>query len=185
MVYTYHEYVKECDMLYISMRIPRKKLLIFCAEYLVLAEGFLFLMCIFLAGERVRQLEVLLVGGMLLVLSLTFAKILKKIIHKRRPLKRTEMFKPFDRYAFPSAHSATLFALTAYMLGQNFFIGFLSLLVTVCIVIARVKTRVHDYVDIAGGFVIGVTIVYYVAPYVIAYVTTYLLPTLLLAAATT
>jgi membrane-associated phospholipid phosphatase len=166
------------------MRIPRKKLLIFCAEYLVVVEGFLFLMCILLAGGRTQQLEVLLVGGMLLVLSLTIAKILKKIVHKRRPLKKTEMFKPFDRYAFPSAHSATLFALTVYVLGQNLFVGILSLFITICIVIARVKTHVHDYVDIGGGFVIGVATVYYVAPYVIMYVTTYLLPTLLLASAT-
>ncbi len=149
---------------------------IFCAEYLVLFAGVLFLLCVVHMDTFTKQLEVLLVGGMLLVISLTIAKILKKIIRKPRPLKRTELFKPFDRYAFPSAHSASLFGLTSYIVGQNIWIGVASLLVTVFIVVGRVKTNVHDYVDIAGGFVIGVSVTYYLSPYIILYVSGYIIP---------
>jgi membrane-associated phospholipid phosphatase len=157
-----------------------KRFSIFCAEYLVLVSGVLFGLCALFGKTFFKSIEIILVGGMLLVISLTIAKILKKVIRKARPLKRTEMFQPFDRYAFPSAHSASLFALTAYILGQNLLIGVLSLICTVLIVVGRVKTHVHDYVDIAGGFVIGVAVTFYTAPYIIIYVTTYLIPALFL-----
>ncbi len=157
-----------------------KRFSIFCAEYLVLVSGVLFGICALLGENLSTQVEIILVGGMLLVISLTIAKILKKIIRKARPSKRTELFQPFDRYAFPSAHSASLFALTAYTLGQNLLIGILSLVCTVLIVVGRVKTNVHDYVDIAGGFVIGVAVAFYLAPYIIVYVSTYLVPALFL-----
>jgi membrane-associated phospholipid phosphatase len=157
----------------------QKAWVIFCAEYLVLVEGLLFLVCIYQSGGFTEQITTTLEGGMLLIVALTCAKMLKKLIRKRRPLKRSELFVPFDRYAFPSAHSASLFALTTFILSQHLLLGIMSLIVTVLIVVARVNARVHDYIDIAGGFVIGVGVTYYLSPYVIVYVTTYLVPTLL------
>lgn len=167
-------------MLVKNMSKLHKKWIIFCAEYLVLIEGVLFLLCVLQNKTFSRQLEVVLSGGMLVIVALTIAKLLKKLIHKRRPLKKKELFVPFDRYAFPSAHSASLFALTAFLLMQHFWIGMTSLVVTIFIVVARVYSQVHDYIDIAGGFVIGVITTYYLAPYVSLYVGSYLVPMLLL-----
>ncbi len=158
----------------------KKNLVLFCAEYLVVIQGLLFLICV-LQGENVSEKSIILFSGLiLLIVTLTVAKIIKKIIHKRRPLKKTELFVPFDRYAFPSAHSASLFSITVFILSQHLWLGVVSLITTLLIVIARVESRVHDYLDIAGGFVIGVGITYYLAPYVLTYVTIYLVPSLLI-----
>lgn len=163
-----------------SMTGTRKTFIIFSAEYLVLVVGILFLVCVLQRNTLSEQLEMILVGGMLLIVALAIAKIFKKLFHKRRPLKRTELFVPFDRYAFPSAHATSLFCITSYMLSQNIWIGTAALGITTLIVIARVESRVHDYIDIAGGFIIGVGVTQYLTPYITPFATTYLVPTLLL-----
>lgn len=166
-------------MLVKNMSTLQRRWILFCAEYLVIIEGILFFLCIIQVKNVEQQLKITISGVVIVAVSLIIAKLLKKLIHKRRPLKRKELFNPFDRYAFPSAHASVLFALSTFLLMQHFWIGLASLTVAIFIVVARVYSRVHDFADIAGGFVIGTAVSYYLAPYVTTYVDGHLLSSLL------
>lgn len=154
----------------------KKHFIIFCAEYLVIIQGLLFVLLIVQTDGGREKVVVLFAGVTLLGVSLLVTKILKRIIRKKRPPQRVEFFVPFDRYAFPSAHATALFSMTLFILSQNVWIGLASLMVSVLIVIARVQSHVHDYVDIVGGFFVGVVATYGLMVYVTTYVNTVVVP---------
>lgn len=156
-----------------------KASIIFCAEYLVVAQALVFLVVGLQAPSLPEKIGTLVSGIILLLVSLLVTKIIKRIVHKRRPPKRIEYFIPFDRYAFPSAHSTTLFSITAFILSQNLWIGIISCIVSLTIVIARVKSNVHDFSDILGGFAVGISVTFYCMPYVTSFVYSSLVPALL------
>ena len=153
-----------------------KASIIFCAEYLVIAHALVFLFFGLYAPTRSDTIGILVSGVVLLLLSLLVTKIIKRIVHKRRPPKKIEYFIPFDRYAFPSAHSTALFSITAFMLSQNIWFGIIAFLISLVIVIARVKSHVHDFSDILGGFIVGIGVTYYAMPYVVVSVHQYVIP---------
>lgn len=154
----------------------KKTVIIFCAEYLVILQGIIFLVYGLQRPLVYDKIGVLSSGIILFLTALLITKIIKRIVHKRRQPKKNEYFIPFDRYAFPSAHSTALFSIAVFMISQNIMIGVLSFIVAFIIVIARVKSRVHDAMDIFGGFVIGVSVTYYCMPYVLAFVYSHLVP---------
>ncbi len=150
--------------------------IIFCAEYLVIAQVFIFLLFATQALTLPLRMGIILTGVTLLLCALLLTKILKIIIHKRRPPKKIEYFTPFDRYAFPSAHATALFSIATFIISQNILIGVISFFVSFCVVIARIKSHVHDFSDILGGFVVGVSVTYYLMPYVTTWVYSFLVP---------
>lgn len=144
------------------------------AEYLVLGVG---LVLFYAALERKSFYEeavFLVTGGMLTIFSLAIGKTLKRIIQKTRPEGHT-----LGTYAFPSSHATGLAAVTYYIYTSNSFLGTLSLLLTLCVAYARIKTRQHDTWDIVGGFVIGFLVAFIVTPYIFTYVRGFFLPTFL------
>lgn len=157
----------------------KKKIIIFCAEYLVVLEGLLFIVHVLQFPTTYEKLGVLNSGILLLLISLLVTKVIKRIVRKRRPPKKVEYFIPFDRYAFPSAHSTTLFSIAVFILSQDLVFGILSFSIAMIIVVARIQSRVHDAMDIFGGFVVGVSVTYYLMPYVVSWVNSFLVPAFL------
>ena len=152
--------------------------IIFCAEYLVLAQVPIFLLLVVQFPTLSERVSITVSCLVLFLSALLVTKILKRIIRKRRPSKKVEYFIPFDRYAFPSAHATALFSISAFIISQNIWSGGISFLISLCIVIARVKSHVHDFSDILAGAVVGVSVTYYLMPYVTTWVYTSLVPAL-------
>jgi membrane-associated phospholipid phosphatase len=152
--------------------------IIFCAEYLVLAQVPIFLLLALQSPTLPEQAGVIISCFVLFLSALLVTKILKRIIRKRRPSKKVEYFIPFDRYAFPSAHATALFSISAFIISQNMWSGLISFCISLCIVIARVKSHVHDFLDILAGLVVGVSVTYYLMPPVTTWVYTSLVPAL-------
>ena len=150
--------------------------IIFCAEYFVLAQVPIFLLLVLQYPTLQEQLGIVISCLVLFLSALLVTKILKRIIRKRRPSKKIEYFIPFDRYAFPSAHATALFSISAFIISQNIWSGIISFCISLCIVIARVRSHVHDFSDILAGLVVGVSVTYYLMPYVITWVYTSLVP---------
>jgi undecaprenyl-diphosphatase len=153
--------------------------IIFCAEYLVLVQAPILLFTVLQLPTHSEQIGVILSCLILFLSALSVTKILKRIIRKRRPAKKVEYFIPFDAYAFPSAHSTALFSISAFIISQNLWSGIISFCISLCIVIARVKSRVHDFSDILAGLVIGISVTYYLIPYVTTFVYSSLVPVFL------
>jgi undecaprenyl-diphosphatase len=166
-------------MLLENMSKLRKGMIIFCAEYLVLGAGLIFLIFVIDQLTMIQRVGTVFSGGSLLLISLSVTKVLKRIIHKRRPPRKVEFFMPFDRYAFPSGHATALASISLFMIMQNTLLGSIISLISLIIVIARVQSRVHYGLDIVGGVIVGIIITYFTMPYVVGYVNFYLLPAIL------
>jgi membrane-associated phospholipid phosphatase len=161
-----------------NMSDTTKKLTIFCAEYLVIVVAIIFVYLIYIQDTVAEEISIILIGGILFLLVTAFAAILKRIIHKNRPVQDFELFVPFGEYAFPSGHATMLFAVTFFIFTESYTLGLISLLFSSIIVVARVKSRVHDAKDIIGGVLIGTLLTYALLPYIATYVITYLTPSI-------
>jgi undecaprenyl-diphosphatase len=138
-----------------------RSIVIFCAEYLVLIQGILFLLLLNQRENISEALAIFCTGTMLLLLSLFITKLLKIIIRKKRPAKRIEFFEPFDTYAFPSGHATALASLVLFVSVYSTAIGSIMCLVGLAVVIARVQSHVHYVSDIIGGITVGLLVTYY------------------------
>ncbi len=94
----------------------------------------------------------LILSGLFSFISVLVAKLLKRIIVKKRNTK-AQMFSTGDIYAFPSSHAAGLSSLIISTLGDPVWI-FIAVSSAI-ILLARVKSKVHDYKDIIGGLLVG------------------------------
>ena len=151
----------------------RKEIIIFTAVYLVVIEG-LVLFLFSLQEESIKEsIIVFMTGSIVLLIALIIAKILKRIIHKHRPPKKLEIFEPFDKYAFPSGHATGLSTVTFFIFERNIFLGIISFFISLFIVVARMKAKVHDYVDIIGGIILGVSVTYLISPFIKSMVSIY------------
>jgi undecaprenyl-diphosphatase len=155
-----------------------KKLTIFCAEYLVIVVAIIFIYLFLSQDTTAEMISIILIGGILFLLVTAFAAVFKRIIHKNRPVQDFELFVPFGEYAFPSGHATMLFSITFFIFTESYSLGLLSLICSSIIVVARVKSRVHDTKDIVGGVIIGTLLTYLLLPYVATYVITYLTPSI-------
>ena len=156
-----------------------RRFVIFCAEYLVIPVGGIFFYLSLQAPNGIEQLNILVIGGTLLIISLAISKILKRLINKPRPPIETEFFIPHDKYAFPSGHAAGLFSLTVFILTYDIWLGIFSSLFSFIVIIARVKSNVHYTDDIIAGSFLGVVVTWVLLPQISNLVTVYLVPTLL------
>lgn len=94
----------------------------------------------------------LILSGVFSCISVLVAKLLKRIIAKKRNAKE-QIFPTGNMYAFPSSHAAGLSSLIVSTLGDPISI-FIAVSSTI-ILLARVKGKVHDYKDIVGGILVG------------------------------
>ena len=144
---------------------------------LLLLWVFCFLLLVLSQETLAEKVGLCITGNSVLFLSL--AVILKRIIHKKRPPKKVEFFTPYNKYAFPSGHATGLFSITYVIFLTSIPLGIVALSISFFIVIARVKSHVHDLVDIIGGAFIGLVVTNVAIPYVVMYVNVLLLPWIL------
>jgi undecaprenyl-diphosphatase len=157
-----------------------KKWIIFCAEYMVLIEGVLLAVFAYSVSPGLFSSALLFLSATIcLLVSVAAAKVLKQIIRKKRPAAKTEYFRPFDTYAFPSGHATGLFSVTYFIASIDIMFGAVSLLVTLFILSGRVKSHVHDTVDMLGGAFLGVVLTYILMPSVTESFVPYLIYALL------
>ncbi len=87
--------------------------------------------------------------------SVFVAKILKYLFAKKRG-GGSSLFVAKNKYAFPSSHAAGLSSILLSTFG-NYLWPFL-LGSTIIILLARVKSGVHDYIDILAGVIPGLVV---------------------------
>ena len=90
--------------------------------------------------------------------------ILKTLIHTERPFALFQDVIPlFDEsgFAFPSSHAAMFSAVAFTIFFKNKRLGYLFLVFTLLIGVARIMAGVHFPIDILGGFVLGGLIAYF------------------------
>ncbi|MEN9552158.1 MAG: superfamily [Candidatus Parcubacteria bacterium] len=123
------------------------------AVYGVLASLALFVILLFQLSSFEECLFRIINIGSIVTLAVCSAKLLKYIFKKHRPKHMASV--PEDSYAFPSAHASGLMALTftTYQVSQQFFAYIL--IVSLLIMYARVRSRVHDVYDMIGGTVVA------------------------------
>lgn len=123
----------------------------FAKYYLYIVIVIICFYCLFI----LESLFVLLLSGLFSFISVLVAKLLKKVIAKKRN-KVGQLFPTKNTYAFPSSHAAGLSSLLLSTYGDPVFI-FIAIS-TAIILLARVRAKVHDYKDIIGGLLVGGTV---------------------------
>ncbi len=136
-----------------------KRGLIFLAEYGVIFQGTLFILSCFQSG--VFSVWFFSFWVAITLFALVLASLIKRVLKKKRPEKRKELFMPFGEYTFPSGHATgmTVITLCIFTVG-SMPLSVLSLLVSACVMSARVDARVHDWIDMVGGIVLGSFVFY-------------------------
>lgn len=155
------------------------KVIIFLAQYLVIVEGMVLLILSLQQNTLFSAVGIVLIGGSLLIISVATTKIFKYLIHKSRPPKDQELFTPLDTYAFPSGHATGLASVSMYITLNSVILGAIAIVVSLIIVYARVKSRVHDTYDIVAGTIVGVAVTLLMVHHVTNYISGYFIPALL------
>ena len=117
----------------------------------------IFVPFIFLGATKVFYL--LLVA---LAFNEVFASIIKIVIPKKRPNGQTytTLLEKIDAGSFPSLHASrtTLVYLTLFSNTDVIAIKVVFLLVIVLVILSRILLKKHFWIDVLGGFVLGLLI---------------------------
>jgi membrane-associated phospholipid phosphatase len=144
----------------------KDKLIVGVAEYGVLLPLLVVLMYVVSLADMRDKAYVLLVTGSSVALAVTTAKVLKRIFKTRRPQVSTEMFTPFDEYAFPSGHASGVTALALSLAMFSVPYGATAGVLGGLAVMARVFARVHYTRDVGGGIMASFFITHFFLPYI-------------------
>ena len=127
----------------------KEKVVIFFAQYFlyVLLVGVIAYFIFF-----APSLAALLFSGALSLLSVFIAKLLKRVVGKKRHDKNI-ITTTKHTYAFPSSHAAGLSSLLVTTFGAV--IWYFIVPATFVILSARVRSGAHDIKDIIGGLLVG------------------------------
>jgi undecaprenyl-diphosphatase len=93
--------------------------------------------------------------------SWCIAEIIKILIHSPRPfIALSNVWSLFSEtgYAFPSQHATFFASISMMIFAINKKVGYVFLIFTLLIGIARITAGVHFPVDIIGGFLLGTII---------------------------
>jgi membrane-associated phospholipid phosphatase len=143
----------------------KKTGIVFVAKYGVVVLGLVVFMYLASLNTFYDRLYVTIVIGGSVALSVTCAKILKRLFKQPRPAVTTELFTPLDVYAFPSGHTSGVTALVLALITFAVPFGLVASIIGLCVVVARVLARVHFTRDVVGGFVVASLMTYYALPY--------------------
>jgi len=121
----------------------------------------LFLMLFFLSSGHLKLLAEMVLAGMTITALVVFT--LKQIFRKERPEGTAgKMYRKYDRFSFPSGHTARVWAIVAIV---AFFYPPLAAVLSiwsVLITYSRLKLRLHDITDVTAGMIIGVAVGFFV-----------------------
>ena len=109
--------------------------------------------------KKKEILTVFISGG----IAVFFDLVLKFLIHAPRPfivLNNIQNLFPETGYAFPSGHATFFMALAVSLFFLHKKAGYIFIFFAIIIGLARIIAGVHFPIDILGGFILGVVIVY-------------------------
>ncbi len=113
---------------------------------------------LFTSSAREAALFIIAAGTSTL-LALLCTSVIKYLVRKPRSAER--VFSSHDVYAFPSGHATGLASISYSTYLQGYPIFWAVILMSVIIVFARVRLKVHDYKDIIAGIFVGVIVAHY------------------------
>ena len=154
----------------------KESLLRFCSEYLVVGSIVILTVLAYRQPTQEEGVIFFLTVSILLITALIIQKILKRIIHKSRPRQSEDVFTPLDTFAFPSGHATGLTVLMLFVFDRDATLGFILLILSTCVLTARILSNVHDIKDIIGGIVLGAVATYFLTTPIQNFVAVYLVP---------
>ncbi len=105
----------------------------------------------------------LLIGLLLIYLLVSLCRI---FYFKERPKKQSyrNFLGKIDASSFPSMHvsRAFFFLFIFHNYFQNSLVSFILLIIALLVSYSRIHFQKHDYVDLVGGFVVGLVSGYFV-----------------------
>jgi undecaprenyl-diphosphatase len=120
------------------------------------------IIALYLAGwlwEDNQLCQVVLITILAIVLTGAIVTMIKFMVRRSRPKPPGEfVLFDYDRYSFPSGHSARVAALATGIMLSYPLIGGCLMILALSIAIARVGVGVHYLSDILAGFTIGVVV---------------------------
>ena len=97
----------------------------------------------------------------LILVSIIGEGIIKNIVKRERPehyIKGKELLIVEQRtYSFPSAHTASSFAVATTLLGVNIYVSGIIILIAILISFSRLYLYVHYPSDVLGGIILGIS----------------------------
>ena len=120
--------------------------------------GILFLLWLFSAGDRER---IIAYWGGSIALTACFVFVLKRVIARTRPEGEWgNIYRKTDPYSFPSGHAVRgglILMLAVNTFEQKWIIGIFAVW-AILMILSRVATGVHYFLDVLGGFILGLMI---------------------------
>jgi len=130
--------------------------LVFAALALVYGAGWLF------GWPYWRAMVWLVLAGLSATAIVVFA--IKYSLRRERPRDPAGFVTiAYDKYSFPSGHSARMSALAGAVLPFHPPAGFILLIAAAIVALARVMVGVHYLADVAAGYAIGLGVALLVA----------------------
>lgn len=130
----------------------KKKLLVFFATYFLTITVIGISLYFVVYG----YIGILFVIGFYSLISVLVAKLLKRVIKKKRVHHGEALFQTDSPYGFPSSHAAGLSSLALSTYG--FPIWFFVVVASAIILLSRVKSNVHSVKEIVAGLLVGVAV---------------------------
>ena len=118
--------------------------------------GVLFLLWLFSNGEKER---ILAYWGGSIAVTAVFVFLLKRVIARTRPEGNWgNVYRKTDPYSFPSGHSVRggLILVLAINTFEQKWLIMLFVIWAILMTLSRVMTGVHYFLDVVGGFVLGI-----------------------------
>ena len=120
--------------------------------------GVLFILWLFSSGERERTIAY---WGGTIALTACFVFVLKRIISRTRPDGDWgNVYRKTDPYSFPSGHAVRgglILMLAIHTFSQNWIV-LLFAIWAILMILSRVATGVHYFLDVIAGFLLGLLI---------------------------
>lgn len=136
------------------------KLIIFLAEYLIYFIALGLVGWWFWNSDIFKARKALIMAFISFVLSrLIFTEIIRAIYHRSRPFLSYQVVELIDKgkeASFPSGHASALFAITVALFFYNKKAGWLMLILSLVVSVARIAAGIHYPTDILGGIILGV-----------------------------
>lgn len=135
------------------------KLMDWARDITSLGNPFILLFIPFIFLGLGKPFYILLVA---LAINEIIGSFIKIIFPKTRPngQKYSNIIEKIDAGSFPSLHSSRMAVvyLTMFSNAENFIMQVLFILVILMVMLSRVALKKHFFIDIIGGFIIGLII---------------------------
>jgi len=98
-----------------------------------------------------------LITTLSVLLTMGLVTLIKYLVRRERPRLPGEFVVfPYDRYSFPSGHSARMVALAVSALFFYPLFGWVLVMITLGVAIARIAVGIHYFSDVMVGICVGI-----------------------------